>query len=75
MRQGAWIILSGVLMALYATYAIWGAFAKQLGTPVPIKLGDVEEFWLFFLSIATFTTHVIMAERQRLRERGGASRD
>ena len=42
---------------------------------LPIKLGDVGEFWLFFLSIATFTTHVIMAERQRLRKRGDANRD
>jgi hypothetical protein len=70
MRQRAWLVLSGLLMALYATYAIWGAFAKQLATPVPIKLGDIGEFWLFFLSIATFTTHVIMAERQRWREHG-----
>jgi hypothetical protein len=74
MRQRAWLILSGLLMALYAAYAIWGAFAKQLGMPVPIRLGDVGEFWLFFLSIAAFTTHVIMAERLRLRESGGDAR-
>ena len=54
MRNRAWLILSGLLMALYATYAVWGAFAKQLGTPVPIRLGDVGEFWLFFLSIVGF---------------------
>lgn len=76
MRWSAWWLgLSGLLMALYAIYAVWGAFAKQLGTPVPIKLGDVGEFWLFFLSIVAFTAHVILAERQRLRERGDASSD
>lgn len=69
MRQRAWLIVSGLLMALYATYAIWGAFAKQLGQPLPIKLGDVGEFWLFFLSIAAFTLHVIADEHRRLRER------
>src|SRR5438477_642594 len=39
MRRSAWLILSGLLMALYVTYAVWGAYAKQLGTPVPIYLG------------------------------------
>jgi hypothetical protein len=75
MRHRAWLILSGLLMALYAIYAVWGAYAKQLGIPVPIKLGDVGEFWLFFLSVAAFTTHVIMAERHRLRERGSTGAD
>jgi hypothetical protein len=75
MRRRAWLILSGLLMALYASYAVWGAFAKQLGTPVPMKLGDVGEFWLFFLSITTFTVHVILEERRRLRERGDAIPD
>jgi hypothetical protein len=75
MRNRAWLLLSGLLMALYATYAVWGAFAKQLGTPVPIRLGDVGEFWLFFLSIVSFTIHVIIAERRRLQERGITSPD
>ena len=75
MRRRAWLILSGLLMGLYASYAVWGAFAKQLGTPVPIKLGDVGEFWLFFLSIMTFTVHVILAERRRLRDRNDANAD
>ena len=37
--------------------------------------GDVGEFWLFFLSITTFTVHVILAERRRLRESDNAIPD
>jgi hypothetical protein len=75
MRNRAWLYLSGLLMALYIIYVAWGAFARQLGTPVPIRLGDVGEFWLFFLSVVSFTIHVIIAERRRLQERGIASPD
>jgi hypothetical protein len=70
MRNRAWLLVSGLLMALYLTYAVWGAFARQLGTPVPVKLGDVGEFWLFLLSVVSFTAHVIIAERRLLREHG-----
>jgi hypothetical protein len=75
MRSRAWLLVSGLLMALYITYAVWGAFARQIGTPLPIRLGDVGEFWLFFLSIASFTIHVIIAERRRSHERGITSPD
>jgi hypothetical protein len=69
MPSTAWrLYLSGLLMTLYAAYAIWGAYAKQIGVPVPIKLGDVGEFWLFFLSIVTFSIHVLSGQRVRNRE-------
>ncbi len=67
-RIAWWLHLSGLLMALYVIYAVWGAYAKALGVPVPVKLGDVGEFWLFFLSIVTFAIHVLSGQRRRRRE-------
>lgn len=66
-RTAWWLHLSGLLMALYVIYAIWGAFAQKFGVPLPIKLGEVGEFWLFFLSIVTFAIHVLSGQRRSRR--------
>lgn len=70
-----WLYVSGLLMGLYALYATWGAYAKPLGIPLPVTLGDVGEFWLFFLSIATFAIHVLSTQRRAAGQVGRADKD
>jgi hypothetical protein len=66
MRRVSWLLyLSGLLMVLYAIYASWSAFAQRLGVPVPIRLSEVGEFWLFFLSILMFSVHILADQRHR----------
>ena len=63
--RAPWLIyVSGLLMFLYVLYAVWGAFAKTVGVPLPVRLGDLGEFLLFFASIATFAIHVL-SRRQK----------
>lgn len=70
-----WLYASGLLMSLYVLYAIWGAYAKTFGVPLPLTLGDVGEFWLFFLSIATFAIHVLSTQRRSALQGGSEGKN
>jgi hypothetical protein len=62
MREKNWLLISATLGVLYVVYVIWAKFAKSFGIPLPINLGEVGEFWLFFSAIAAFVLQVITAE-------------
>lgn len=58
-----WLWLSAAFAVVYTGYVVWAKFAKVLGPP-PVKLGEVGEFWLFFMVIAAFALQVIVEDRR-----------
>ena len=52
------------LYVLYAVYAIAGAVAQKMGTTLPVRLGDVGEFCLFFAATILFGAGLIQEDAE-----------
>lgn len=57
------LAVSTAFGTLYFAYVLWASFAKTLGPP-PVKLGEVGEFWLFFLAVLAFAAQVFVEEKR-----------
>lgn len=70
LRSKFWLIVSAVLLAIYAAYVIWAKLATVIGT-IPVRLSETAEFLLFLSAVVAFALQVFVEDARRGTPEGG----